>query len=45
VAGGDIAAVDTLASFGKTAMAAVGIDAATIGTAITSGQVIGPALA
>ena len=45
VAGGDIAAVDTLASFGKTAMAAVGIDAGTIGTAITSGQVIAPALA
>jgi Protein of unknown function (DUF1501) len=45
VAGGDIAAVDTLASFGKTALAAAGVDAATIGTAITSGQVIGPALA
>jgi hypothetical protein len=42
--GADIAAVDTLASFGKTAMAAVGIDAGTIGTAITSGQVIAPAL-
>lgn len=45
VSGGDIAAVDTLASFGKTALAAVGVDAATIGTAITSGQVIAPALA
>jgi hypothetical protein len=45
VAGGDIAAVDTLASFGKTALAAVGVDSATIGTAITSGQVIAPALA
>ncbi|MCU1277285.1 MAG: hypothetical protein JWM53_831, partial [bacterium] len=45
LAGGDIAAVDSLASFGKTAMAAVGIDATTIGTAITSGQVIAPALA
>jgi hypothetical protein len=44
VAGGDIAAVDSLASFGKTALAAVGVDAATIGTAITSGQVIAPAL-
>ncbi|HEX8953770.1 MAG TPA: hypothetical protein VF945_18055 [Polyangia bacterium] len=45
VTGGDIAAVDTLASFGKTALAAVGVDSATIGTAITSGQVIAPALA
>ena len=45
VAGGDIAAVDTLASFGKTALAAVGVDAATIATAITSGQVIAGALA
>ena len=45
VAGGDIAAVDSLASFGKTALAAVGVDAGTIGTAITSGQVIAPALA
>ncbi|HWE27822.1 MAG TPA: hypothetical protein VHB97_07460 [Polyangia bacterium] len=45
VAGGDIAAVDTLASFGKTALAAVGVDAATISTTITSGQVIAPALA
>ena len=45
VAGGDIAAVDTLASFGKTALAAVGIDAGTIGTTITSGQVIAGALA
>ena len=30
---------------GKTALAAVGVDAGTIGTAITSGQVIAPALA
>ncbi len=45
VAGGDIAATDTLASFGKTALAAVGVDATTISTAITSGQVIAPALA
>ncbi|MGZ3408143.1 MAG: hypothetical protein ACXVAN_16955, partial [Polyangia bacterium] len=44
VAGGDIAAVDSLASFGKTAMAAVGIDSATIATAITSGTVITSAL-
>ena len=45
VAGGDIAAVDTLASFGKTMLAAVGVDAGTIGTTITSGQVIAGALA
>lgn len=45
VAGGDIAAVDTLASFGKTALAAVGVDTATIGSTITSGQVIAGALA
>ena len=45
VAGGDIAAVDTLASFGKTTMAAVGIDPTAINTAITSGTVITPALA
>jgi len=43
--GGDIAAVDTLASFGKTAMAAVGVDAGTINTTITSGTVIAGALA
>jgi hypothetical protein len=45
VAGGDISPVDTLASFGKTALAAVGVDPTTISTAITSGQVIGAALA
>ncbi len=44
-ASGDIQAVDSLASFGKTVMAAVGVDAATIGSTITSGQVINPALA
>src|SRR5262249_55822645 len=44
-AGADIAATDTLASFGKTALAAVGIDTDTINTTITSGQVITPALA
>jgi len=43
--GGSIAAVDTLASFGKTALAAVGVDAGTIATTITSGQVIAGALA
>jgi hypothetical protein len=44
VAGGDIAPADSLASFGKTALAAVGIDATTISTAITSGAVIAGAL-
>jgi len=43
-AGGDILPVDSLASFGKTTLAAVGIDPATISTTITSGQVIGAAL-
>jgi hypothetical protein len=45
VAGGDIAAVDTLASFGKTALAAVGVAPTVISSTITSGQVIAPALA
>lgn len=45
VAGGDIAALDTLASFGKTTLAAVGVDAATIDSVITSGTVIAGALA
>jgi hypothetical protein len=44
-ASGDIQAVDSLASFGKTVMAAVGVDAGTIASTITSGQVINPALA
>jgi hypothetical protein len=41
VSGGDIAAVDTLASFGKTALAAIGADA----SAISGGKVIAAALA
>jgi len=44
-AGGDIAPVDTLASFGKTLMASVGIDQTTIDTTITSGKVLPTALA
>jgi hypothetical protein len=44
-AGGDVRAADTLASFGKTALAAVGADAATIASTITAGKVIGAALA
>lgn len=44
-ASGDIQPLDSLASFGKTVMAAVGVDATTIASTITSGQVIGPALA
>ncbi len=42
---GDIHAVDTLASFGRTMLAGVGVDPAVITSPITSGQVIGPALA
>jgi len=43
-AGGDIAAIDTLASFGKTTLAAVGVDPATINSVITSGTIISGAL-
>lgn len=39
-ASGDIAAIDTLAAFGKTVMAAVGIDSATIETSIPAGKVV-----
>jgi len=42
--GGDIRALDTLASFGRTMLAAVGVDSAVIDSQITSGQVIKPAL-
>ncbi len=42
---GDIAPTDTLASFGKTVMTAVGIDSSFISTAITSGKVVKGALA
>ncbi|HUJ61851.1 MAG TPA: hypothetical protein VLX92_25275 [Kofleriaceae bacterium] len=41
---GDIAPVDTLASFGKTVLAAVGADQGFIDSAITSGKVITGAL-
>ena len=41
---GDVPAVQTLASFGRTMLAAVGVDGAVIGTQITSGQVITGAL-
>jgi len=44
-ASGDIAAIDTLASFGKTLLASVGVAPDVISAAITSGQVIQPALA
>jgi altronate dehydratase len=39
-ASGDIAAVDTLASYGQTLLAAVGVDAATIASQINSGKVV-----
>ena len=45
VAGGDIAPVDSLASLGKTVLAAVGVDSSVIDSTITSGKVITPALA
>src|SRR5215813_5137954 len=44
-ASGDIAAVDTLASFAKTVMTSVGIDAGVVSSAIHGGTVITPALA
>jgi hypothetical protein len=42
---GDVAAADTLGSFGKTMLAAVGADAASIASLVTLGKVISPALA
>lgn len=44
-AGGDVEPGSTLASLGKTALAAVGVDAATIDAKISSGKVIPAALA
>jgi hypothetical protein len=44
-AGGDVQPVESLASLGRTALAAVGVDAATIGAAITTGKVVPAALA
>ncbi len=44
-AGGDVAPVETLASFGRTMLAAVGVDSATAATQITAGKVITAALA
>jgi hypothetical protein len=44
-AGGDIPANETLASFGKTVLAAVGVDAATIDKTVTFGKVVKGALA
>jgi hypothetical protein len=38
--GGDIAAGDTLASFGKTVLASVGVDQTVIDTAVVSGKVV-----
>jgi Protein of unknown function (DUF1501) len=42
---GDVAAANSLASFGKTMLSAVGLDAATVGAAIPSGKVVTGALA
>jgi hypothetical protein len=44
-AGGDVRPADTLASFARTALAAVGADPATIASTVTTGTVIGAALA
>ncbi len=44
-AGGDIAATSTLASFGRTVLAGVGIDPAVVSGQILSGQVVASALA
>ena len=43
--GGDISPVESLASFGKTALAAVGVDAGVIASSITTGKVVPAALA
>jgi len=43
--GGDVAPTDTLSSFGKTVMAAVGIDDTTIESSIAGGKVVSGALA
>jgi hypothetical protein len=42
---GDIRPLDTLASFGRTMLAAVGVSSDTIAANISSGQVVSPALA
>jgi len=44
-ASGDITALDSLASFGKTVMQAVGIDSAAISKEITSGKAVTGAIA
>jgi hypothetical protein len=44
-AGGDVAPIDSLASFGRTMLASVGVDGTTIGKEIMSGKVISAALA
>jgi hypothetical protein len=44
-ASGDVHAVDTLAAFGRTMLAAVGVDATSIAADIPAGQVIPAALA
>ncbi|HET7506417.1 MAG TPA: hypothetical protein VFK02_35600 [Kofleriaceae bacterium] len=43
--GGDVIPAETLASFGKTALAAVGVDDKTIASAINTGKVVPAALA
>jgi hypothetical protein len=45
VASGDVAPVDTLPSFGRTMLTAVGVDAATVTSVISGGKAIAAALA
>jgi len=45
VASGDVAAADTLSSFGRTMLTAVGVDAGTVAANVSGGKVISAALA
>jgi len=45
VAGGDVGPLESLSSFGKTMLASVGVEGAVIDVQVTSGKVIGAALA
>jgi hypothetical protein len=45
IASGDVTALETLPSFGRTLLTAVGVDKATIDTELIGGTVVGAALA